>query len=155
MMRLVQRVLAPFVPEGGTCERHKVKLCCGPGQAGILVAPLTAVNQFLGYAGDEEQSQKKLLRDVLKVGDVYFNTGDLLLQDSRGFLYFHDRIGDTFRYLSVSRANASAEGTQRRSFQRPLRWFLLFVPVVQVERRERFHHRGVRGFRPSGFYPGG
>lgn len=74
----------------------------GAGEAGLLVAPLTAVNQFLGYAGDQAQSEKKLLRDVLKAGDVYFNTGDLLLQDSRGFLYFHDRIGDTFRYLSVS-----------------------------------------------------
>ncbi|CAF96408.1 unnamed protein product, partial [Tetraodon nigroviridis] len=46
------------------------------------------------------QSEKKLLRDVLKVGDVYFNTGDLLLLDRRGFLYFHDHIGDTFRYRS-------------------------------------------------------
>lgn len=68
------------------------------GEAGILVAPLTAVNQFLGYVGDKAQSEKKLLRDVLKVGDVYFNTGDLLLLDDRGFLYFNDRIGDTFRY---------------------------------------------------------
>ncbi|CAF91165.1 unnamed protein product, partial [Tetraodon nigroviridis] len=68
------------------------------GEAGILVAPLTAVNRFLGYAGDQVQSERKLLRDVLKVGDVYFNTGDLLLLDRRGFLYFHDRIGDTFRW---------------------------------------------------------
>lgn len=64
------------------------------------MAPLTAANPFLGYAGDRAQSEKKLLRDVLKVGDVYFNTGDLLLLDRRGFLYFHDRIGDTFRCLS-------------------------------------------------------
>ncbi|CAF91920.1 unnamed protein product, partial [Tetraodon nigroviridis] len=69
-----------------------------PGEAGILVAPLTAVNRFLGYAGDQVQSEKKLLRNVLKVGDVYFNTGDLLLLDRRGFLYFHDCIGDTFRW---------------------------------------------------------
>lgn len=117
------------------------------------MAPLTAVSQFLGYAGDEEQSQKKLLRDVLKVGDVYFNTGDLLLQDRRGFLYFHDRIGDTFRCLSVSRANASAEGTCRPASTERLLLFPLLV--VQVERRERVHHRGVRGLRPSGLYPGG
>lgn len=69
------------------------------GEAGILVAPLVAISQFLGYAGDKGQSEKKLLRDVMKAGDVYFNTGDLLFLDKRGFLYFHDRVGDTFRYL--------------------------------------------------------
>lgn len=68
------------------------------GEAGILVAPLTAMNQFLGYAGNKVQSEKKLLRDVFKAGDVYFNTGDLLVHDYRDFLFFHDRIGDTFRW---------------------------------------------------------
>lgn len=72
------------------------------------MAPQTAVSRFLGYAGDQAQSEKKLLRDVLKVGDVYFNTGDLLLLDRRGFLHFHDRIGDTFRCLSDSPAQALA-----------------------------------------------
>lgn len=43
-------------------------------------------------------SEKKLLRDVFKTGDVYFNTGDLMLQDHRDFVYFKDRIGDTFRW---------------------------------------------------------
>ncbi|CAB1319073.1 unnamed protein product [Coregonus sp. 'balchen'] len=42
--------------------------------------------------------EKKLLRDVFKEGDVYFNTGDLMLQDHRDFVYFRDRIGDTFRW---------------------------------------------------------
>lgn len=76
--------------------------CLCTGEAGILVAPLTAMNQFLGYAGNKVQSEKKLLRDVFKAGDVYFNTGDLLLLDCKGFLYFNDRVGDTFRYLTVS-----------------------------------------------------
>lgn len=56
-------------------------------------------NPFLGYAGDKAMSEKKLLRDVFKSGDVYFNTGDLMLQDHRDFVYFKDRIGDTFRSL--------------------------------------------------------
>ncbi|KAM9735622.1 long-chain fatty acid transport protein 3 [Menidia menidia] len=68
------------------------------GEAGLLVAPLTAGNQFLGYAGSSEQSEKKLLRDLFEDGDVYFNTGDLLLRDHRDFLYFRDRLGDTFRW---------------------------------------------------------
>ncbi|XP_057674949.1 long-chain fatty acid transport protein 6 [Corythoichthys intestinalis] len=76
----------------GRCEQAQM------GEAGILVAPITAMNPFLGYAGNKIQSEKKLIKDVFIKGDVYFNTGDLLLQDQREFLYFRDRIGDTFRW---------------------------------------------------------
>lgn len=75
--------------------------CCvkaSKGETGLLVAPVTFTNPFLGYAGDKGLSEKKLLRDVFKKGDVYFNTGDLMLQDHRDFVYFKDRIGDTFRW---------------------------------------------------------
>ncbi|KAB5543598.1 hypothetical protein PHYPO_G00081080 [Pangasianodon hypophthalmus] len=68
------------------------------GEVGLLVAPLSFTNPFLGYAGNKTMSEKKLLRDVFKEGDVYFNTGDLMLQDHRDFVYFKDRIGDTFRW---------------------------------------------------------
>ncbi|XP_077593914.1 long-chain fatty acid transport protein 6-like isoform X1 [Stigmatopora nigra] len=76
----------------GRCEAARV------GEAGLLVAPVTATSPFSGYAGNQIQSEKKLLRDVFEEGDVYFNTGDLLLQDHRQFLYFRDRLGDTFRW---------------------------------------------------------
>ncbi|XP_062869934.1 long-chain fatty acid transport protein 6 [Trichomycterus rosablanca] len=68
------------------------------GEVGLLIAPLSFTNPFLGYAGNKAMSEKKLLRDVFKEGDVYFNTGDLMLQDHRDFVYFKDRIGDTFRW---------------------------------------------------------
>uniref|UniRef100_A0A8C2G8U8 long-chain-fatty-acid--CoA ligase n=1 Tax=Cyprinus carpio TaxID=7962 RepID=A0A8C2G8U8_CYPCA len=75
---------------------HCIKV--SKGEAGLLVAPVMFTNPFLGYAGDKAMSEKKLLRDVFKSGDVYFNTGDLMLQDHRDFVYFKDRIGDTFRW---------------------------------------------------------
>lgn len=75
---------------------HCIKV--SKGEAGLLVAPVIFTNPFLGYAGDKAMSEKKLLRDVFKTGDVYFNTGDLMLQDHRDFVYFKDRIGDTFRW---------------------------------------------------------
>ncbi|XP_036384837.1 long-chain fatty acid transport protein 6 [Megalops cyprinoides] len=82
----------PIRTETGRCVK------ASKGETGILVAPVSAMNPFLGYAGNKMMSEKKLLRDVFKEGDVYFNTGDLMLQDHRDFVYFRDRIGDTFRW---------------------------------------------------------
>lgn len=79
-----------------TDSGHCIKV--SKGETGLLVAPVMFTNPFLGYAGDKAMSERKLLRDVFKTGDVYFNTGDLMLQDHRDFVYFKDRIGDTFRW---------------------------------------------------------
>lgn len=70
-----------------------------PGEPGLLVAPVNRQSPFLGYAGAPELAQGKLLKGVFRPGDVFFNTGDLLVCDEQGFLHFHDRTGDTFRYL--------------------------------------------------------
>ena len=68
------------------------------GEPGLLISQVSEKNPFFGYAGNKKQTEKKLLCDVFKKGDVYFNTGDLMVQDQENFLYFWDRIGDTFRY---------------------------------------------------------
>nr|XP_057943970.1 long-chain fatty acid transport protein 2-like [Doryrhamphus excisus] len=68
------------------------------GEPGLLVSEISARAPFLGYAGDLQQTEKKKLHHVLKKGDVFFNTGDLMLVDRDGFIYFHDRVGDTFRW---------------------------------------------------------
>ncbi|XP_004629890.1 long-chain fatty acid transport protein 3 isoform X3 [Octodon degus] len=69
-----------------------------PGEPGLLVAPVSLQSPFLGYAGGPELAQGKLLHDVFRPGDTFFNTGDLLVCDDQGFLRFHDRTGDTFRW---------------------------------------------------------
>ncbi|XP_037306263.2 long-chain fatty acid transport protein 2-like [Pungitius pungitius] len=68
------------------------------GEPGLLVSLISAISPFAGYAGDLQQTEKKVLHDVLKKGDSYVNTGDLLRTDADGFFYFHDRVGDTFRW---------------------------------------------------------
>ncbi len=53
--------------------------------------------RFEGY-NDAKATEKKLLRDVFEKGDLWFRTGDLLRMDKDGYIYFVDRIGDTYRW---------------------------------------------------------
>ncbi|KAM6981435.1 long-chain fatty acid transport protein 2 [Aplochiton taeniatus] len=68
------------------------------GETGLLVSKITNIAPFVGYAKNSHQTEKKRLRDVLKKGDLYFNSGDLLRIDKNNFIYFQDRVGDTFRW---------------------------------------------------------
>ncbi|XP_058485881.1 long-chain fatty acid transport protein 2 [Solea solea] len=68
------------------------------GETGLLVSRITKVAPFVGYAHNREQTERKKLCDVLKKGDLYFNTGDLMRIDEDNFIYFQDRVGDTFRW---------------------------------------------------------
>lgn len=67
------------------------------GEAGLLVCKITPQTPFIGYTRDLEQTEKKRLHNVFERGDMYFNTGDLLVLDKNNFFYFQDRVGDTFR----------------------------------------------------------
>uniref|UniRef100_A0A3B5KJ69 long-chain-fatty-acid--CoA ligase n=1 Tax=Xiphophorus couchianus TaxID=32473 RepID=A0A3B5KJ69_9TELE len=68
------------------------------GETGLLVGKIGQKTPFYGYAKNKQQTEKKKLRDVFEQGDLYFNSGDLLRIDEEGFVYFQDRIGDTFRW---------------------------------------------------------
>ncbi|XP_077620448.1 long-chain fatty acid transport protein 2 isoform X2 [Crocuta crocuta] len=68
------------------------------GEVGLLICRITQFTPFSGYTGESTQTERKKLRDVFKKGDLYFNSGDLLMIDHENFIYFHDRVGDTFRW---------------------------------------------------------
>ncbi|XP_047219692.1 very long-chain acyl-CoA synthetase-like isoform X1 [Girardinichthys multiradiatus] len=68
------------------------------GETGLLVGKIGKRIPVSSYVNNKEQTEKKKLRDVFARGDLYFNSGDLLRIDSEGFVYFQDRIGDTFRW---------------------------------------------------------
>jgi len=73
---------------------------CAPGEVGEALGkidPESPTGKFDGYA-DQKATEKKILRDVFEKGDMWFRSGDLLKQDERGYFYFMDRIGDTFRW---------------------------------------------------------
>ncbi|XP_059214852.1 long-chain fatty acid transport protein 2-like [Centropristis striata] len=68
------------------------------GDTGLLVGKIGERTPFSGYAKNTQQTEKKKVRDVFVKGDLYFNSGDLLKIDDEGFVFFQDRIGDTFRW---------------------------------------------------------
>jgi len=72
---------------------------CESGEAGEALGGVSARagREFEGYTNRSE-SEKKMLRDVFRRGDLWFRTGDLMRRDSHGYFYFVDRIGDTFRW---------------------------------------------------------
>ncbi|KAL9579393.1 MAG: hypothetical protein Q9203_006714 [Teloschistes exilis] len=82
------------------------------GEAGELlfnVDPANIPSSFQGYFNNAKASESKLMRSVLKKGDAYFRTGDVMRWDKQGRWWFCDRIGDTFRWKSenVSTAEVS------------------------------------------------
>jgi len=66
-------------------------------------------SRFEGYTS-AEASEEKILRNVFAPGDAWFRSGDLMRQDEKGYFYFVDRIGDTFRWKgeNVSTCEVSA-----------------------------------------------
>ena len=66
------------------------------------------------YKASREANEKKLVRNAFKDGDMYFNYGDVFYLDSDYFVYFHDRIGDTFRWESVPFSALSASSSLLR-----------------------------------------
>ncbi|NXN67347.1 S27A2 synthetase, partial [Himantopus himantopus] len=95
----------PIRDERGLCIR------VSPGETGLLVIKITKNTPFHGYAGDSQKTEKKVLRNVLVKGDAFFNSGDLLMMDHEKFIYFQDRVGDTFRWKGENVATTEVEAT--------------------------------------------
>jgi fatty-acyl-CoA synthase len=86
----------PWRNAQGLCER------CAANEIGEAVGLMPATGgeragRFEGYA-DQEASNRKVLRNVFSAGDSWYRTGDLMRRDERGFYYFVDRVGETYRW---------------------------------------------------------
>ncbi|BBZ59059.1 long-chain-acyl-CoA synthetase FadD6 [Mycolicibacterium monacense] len=78
------------------------------GEPGLLLSKVSNFQPFDGYT-DEKESEKKLVRDAFKDGDVWFNTGDLMRYQGLGHAAFVDRLGDTFRWKGENVATTEVE----------------------------------------------
>ncbi|EHB03826.1 Bile acyl-CoA synthetase [Heterocephalus glaber] len=104
--------LVQFDMEAAEPVRDKRGLCIpvGPGEAGLLLTKVLSHSPFIGYRGPRELSERKLVKGVLRPGDIYYNTGDVLTMDREGFVYFQDRLGDTFRWKGENVSTREVEG---------------------------------------------
>ena len=78
------------------------------GEPGLLLSKVSNFQPFDGYT-DKDASEKKLVRDAFKDGDVWFNTGDLMRSQGFGHAAFTDRLGDTFRWKGENVATTEVE----------------------------------------------
>merc|ERR1712071_253006 len=93
--------------------RGKDGLCiaCKPGEPGMFVGKIVnndPIRDFHGYA-DKSATKKKVARDVFKRGDAAFLSGDILVMDDDGYLFFLDRTGDTFRWRGENVSTTEVE----------------------------------------------
>ena len=95
---------APVRLASGLCAEAAV------GEIGEAIGAISddIRHDFSGYA-DRAASEKKIMTDVFVRGDRWFRTGDLMRQDSDGYFYFIDRIGDTFRWKGENVSTAEVE----------------------------------------------
>ena len=96
--------LVKFDPATGAPARDADGLCirCATNEPGEALGRIHDGSsqhggQFEGYTSTDE-SERKIVRDVLERGDAWFRTGDLMRMDASGFYYFVDRIGDSYRW---------------------------------------------------------
>uniref|UniRef100_A0A672KE41 Long-chain-fatty-acid--CoA ligase n=1 Tax=Sinocyclocheilus grahami TaxID=75366 RepID=A0A672KE41_SINGR len=89
---------------------------CGPGEPGQLVGRIIQndpLRRFDGYV-NQSATNKKVAHDVFKKGDSAYLSGDVLVMDDYGYMYFKDRTGDTFRWKGENVSTTEVEGTLSR-----------------------------------------
>jgi acyl-CoA synthetase (AMP-forming)/AMP-acid ligase II len=93
-------------PKTGLCKRVETDQ---PGEMIIALPKQDVQKVFQGYYNNPKATEGKIIRDVFSKGDAWFRTGDIVRWDKNGLVFFHDRIGDTFRWKAenVSTAEVS------------------------------------------------
>lgn len=89
---------------------------CQPGEPGQLVGRIIQsdpLRRFDGYV-NESATSKKIATNVFKPGDMAYLSGDVLVMDELGYMYFRDRTGDTFRWKGENVSTTEVEGILSR-----------------------------------------
>ncbi|XP_072458580.1 long-chain fatty acid transport protein 1 isoform X1 [Notamacropus eugenii] len=91
-------------------------ISCKPGEPGLLVGQINQqdpLRRFDGYV-NESATNKKIAYNVFQKGDSAYLSGDVLMMDELGYMYFRDRSGDTFRWRGENVSTTEVEGVLSR-----------------------------------------
>ncbi|KAF4518633.1 hypothetical protein B566_EDAN005960 [Ephemera danica] len=80
----------------GMVQLQVLLLSGEPGMFVGIIKEGDPTREYHGYV-DRQASEKNVARNVLSVGDKVFVSGDVMVMDDKGYLFFKDRTGDTFR----------------------------------------------------------
>uniref|UniRef100_A0A8C4YXP9 long-chain-fatty-acid--CoA ligase n=1 Tax=Gadus morhua TaxID=8049 RepID=A0A8C4YXP9_GADMO len=89
---------------------------CKPGEPGQLVGRIIQndpLRRFDGYV-NQSATSKKIANSVFEKGDTAYLSGDVLIMDECGYMFFKDRTGDTFRWKGENVSTTEVEGTLSR-----------------------------------------
>uniref|UniRef100_A0A3P8XNE9 Arachidonate--CoA ligase n=1 Tax=Esox lucius TaxID=8010 RepID=A0A3P8XNE9_ESOLU len=113
---------------------------CKPGEPGQLVGRIIQhdpLRRFDGYV-NEGATNKKIASSVFKKGDMAYLSGDVLIMDQFGYMYFKDRTGDTFRWKGENVSTTEVEGTLSRLLDmKDVVVYGVEVPGTRVKRVKR------------------
>ncbi|XP_063358606.1 long-chain fatty acid transport protein 4-like [Cydia amplana] len=110
IIKVDQETGEPIRDVNGLCQLAQ------PEEPGVFIGKISANNParaFLGYV-DKSASDKKIVTDVFAKGDSAFISGDILVADELGYLYFRDRTGDTFRWRGENVSTTEVESAVSR-----------------------------------------
>ncbi|KAF4631963.1 hypothetical protein G7Y89_g6166 [Cudoniella acicularis] len=79
-------------PKTGFCVKAKL------GEVGEVIGKVKDRGVLIEYLNNSPATEEKIIFDVFKKGDCWQKMGDLLFMDRDGWVHFHDRMGDTFRW---------------------------------------------------------
>ena len=71
---------------------------CRPEENGLFLARINDTNPFAGYKNNQKATGDKIIRNVFKKGDAYFNSSDIFKLHKKDYVSFVDRLGDTFKW---------------------------------------------------------
>lgn len=108
--KIMYHVYLAEIDENGEIRRDPatgLSIEAKPGQPGHLLAKVQKGREFVGYT-DHESTNKKIVRNIIKDGDIFILTGDLLYETD-GFYWWCDRMGDTFRWKGENVSTVEVE----------------------------------------------